>query len=112
MLAQQQQLNLTTHARYFITSIKINDRQLIAMIDSSATNNFMTKALVKRKKYSTQKKFDAYNLVVVDENPLLNENEKVNKETKPLSIAIQQHHEKLIFNIVKIITYDIVLEMP
>jgi len=38
-------------------------------------------------------------------------NKKVNKETKLLSIAIQQYYKKLIFNIVKIITYNIVLEM-
>jgi fructose-specific component phosphotransferase system IIB-like protein len=58
------------------------------MIDSGATSNFMAKALVKKKGYSTQKKPDAYNLMIVDGNPLPNENEKVNKETKPLSIAI------------------------
>jgi hypothetical protein len=88
MLAQQQQLNLTAHARCFITSIKINDCRFIAMIDSDATNNFMIRAFVKKKDYSTQKKSDAYNLVIVDENPLFDENEKVNKETKLLSIAI------------------------
>jgi hypothetical protein len=88
MLAQQQQLNLTAHARCFITLVKINDRRLIAMIDSDATDNFMTRALIERKEYFTQKKPDAYNLIIVDENPLLDENEKVNKETKLLSITI------------------------
>ncbi len=58
------------------------------MVDFGATSNFMTKALVEREEYLTQKKFDAYNLMIVDENPLLDENERVNKETKPLSIAI------------------------
>jgi len=58
------------------------------MIDSDATDNFMIRALVKKEDYSTQKKPDAYNLIIVDENPLLNRNEKVNKETKSLSIAI------------------------
>ncbi len=82
------------------------------MVDFGAIDNFMTKALVEREGYSTQKKPDAYNLMVVDENPLLNENERVDKETKPLSIAIQQHHEKLTFNIVGITTHDIVLGMP
>jgi hypothetical protein len=81
------------------------------MINSDAIDNFMTRALVKRKEYFTQKKSNAYNLVIVDENLLFNENEKMNKETKLLSITIQQHHEKLIFNIVKIITHDIILEM-
>ncbi len=58
------------------------------MIDSSATNNFMIKALVKKEGYFTQKKLDVYNLVIVDENLLLDKNKKVNKETKSLSIAI------------------------
>ncbi len=89
MLAQQQQLNLIAHAQCFITLIKINDRRLIAMIDFDATNNFMIKAFVKREKYSIQKKLDAYNLVIVDRNSLFDENEKVNKETKLLLIAIQ-----------------------
>jgi len=88
MLAQQQQLNLIAHARCFITSVKINDRRFIAMIDFDATDNFIIKAFVKKKDYFIQKKPDAYNLIIVDENPLLDENERVNRETKSLSIAI------------------------
>jgi len=88
ILVQQQQLNLTAYARYFITSVKINSYQLIAIIDSDTTSNFIVKILVKREKYSTQKKLDIYNLVIVDRNLLLDKNKKVNKETKLLSIAI------------------------
>jgi len=58
------------------------------MIDFNATNNFMIKALIKRKKYFIRKKSNAYNLVIVDKNSLFARNEKVNKETKLLSIAI------------------------
>jgi len=58
------------------------------MVDSDATDNFMIRALVKREEYFTRKKSDAYNLVIVDENSLLDRNERVNKETKLLSIAI------------------------
>jgi hypothetical protein len=111
MLAQQQQLNLITHARCFITSVKVNDRRFIAMIDFDATDNFMIRVFVKKKDYFTQKKPDAYNLVIVDENSLLDKNERVNRETKLLSIVIQQHHEKLIFDIMGMITHDIVLRM-
>jgi len=53
MLAQQQQLNLTAHARCFTTLIRVNDRRFIAMVDSDATDNFMIRALVKKKGYST-----------------------------------------------------------
>jgi hypothetical protein len=88
MLAQQQQLNSTAHARCFITLVKINDRRFTAMVDSDATDNFMTRALIEREEYSTRKKPNAYNLMIVDKNSLLDENEKVNKETKSLSIAI------------------------
>jgi predicted aspartyl protease len=88
MLAQQQQLNLTAHARCFITSIKVNDRRFIAMVDSGATGNFMVRAFVKKEGYPTQKKSDVYNLVIVDENPLFDGNERVDKETKSLPIAI------------------------
>jgi len=58
------------------------------MIDSDATGNFMIRALIKKKDYSTQKKSDAYNLVIVDKNSLPDKNERVNRETKSLSIAI------------------------
>jgi len=58
------------------------------MIDSDATDNFMIRALVKKKDYFTQKKSNVYNLVIVNKNSLLNKNERVNKETKLLSITI------------------------
>jgi hypothetical protein len=58
------------------------------MIDFDATDNFMIRALVKKKDYSTQKKPDVYNLIIVDGNSLFDKNERVNKETKSLSIAI------------------------
>ncbi len=58
------------------------------MIDFDATSNFMTKAFVKRKEYFTQKKFDVYNLIIVDKNLLFNKNKKVNRETRSLLIAI------------------------
>ena len=58
------------------------------MINFSAISNFMIKALVERKEYFIRKKSNAYNLVIVDENPLIARNEKVNKETKLLLIAI------------------------
>ncbi len=88
MLAQQQQLNLTAHARCFTTPIKVNGRRFIAMVNSGATDNFMVRALVKKEGYSTQKKPDAYNLMIVDGNSLPDRNERVDRETKPLSIAI------------------------
>ena len=58
------------------------------MIDFSAISNFITRALIKRKKYFIWKKSNVYNLVIVDKNLLFDKNKKVNKETKLLSITI------------------------
>jgi len=58
------------------------------MIDFDAIDNFITRALVKRKEYFIRKKFNAYNLMIVDKNSLSNENKRVNKKKKLLSIAI------------------------
>ncbi len=58
------------------------------MIDFDAINNFMTRAFIERKEYFTRKKLNAYNLVIVDKNSLFARNERVNKETKLLSITI------------------------
>jgi len=58
------------------------------MIDFSTINNFITRALVERKEYFSRKKSNAYNLIIIDGNSLLARNEKVNKKTKLLSIAI------------------------
>jgi len=43
---------------------------------------------MKRKEYFTQKKLNAYNLVIVNKNLLFARNERVNKETKLLLITI------------------------
>jgi len=48
----------------------------------------MTRALVKREEYFIRKKSNAYNLIIVDGNPLFARNERVSKETKSLLITI------------------------
>ena len=58
------------------------------MINFNAINNFIIKAFIKKEEYFTQKKLNAYNLIIVNENLLFARNEKVNKETKLLLIAI------------------------
>jgi hypothetical protein len=58
------------------------------MVDFDAIDNFMARALVEREEYSIRKKSNAYNLVIVDGNPLIARNEKVDRKTKSLSIAI------------------------
>jgi len=58
------------------------------MINFNIINNLIIRAFVKREEYFIQKKSNTYNLVIVDKNSLLAKNEKINKETKLLSITI------------------------
>ena len=111
MIVQREQLNSVNYARIFQTSINVNEQRLTAMIDSSATENFISQILVDRKEFSTRKKNDEYDLIIIDDNSLFNEDERVSEETTSLSIATQRHHEKLIFDIVRMIIHDIVLKM-
>ena len=110
MIAQKQ-INSINTTSTFQTSINVNEHRFTAMIDSSATKNFMSQNLIERKYLFTRKKDDSYDLIIIDENSLFSENERVNTKTKSLSIAIQRHHEKLIFDIVRMITHDVVLKM-
>ena len=110
MIAHKQ-LNSISTAFIFQTSINVNEHRFTAMIDSSATENFMSESLIERKRLSTRQKKNAYDLIIINENSLSSENERVNTETRSLSIATQRHHEKLIFDIVRMITHDIVLKM-
>ena len=83
------------------------------MVDSGAEGNFVSKAFVGRMGIPDQAKRDAYDIVAIDGNPLSQEDDgRVSRETKPLPVAIQRHHEDLQFDIVRIASYDIVLGIP
>ena len=111
MIARKKQLNSVSITRTFQTSINVNGHRLTAMIDSGATENFMSQKLISKTGFATQRKKDAYDLTVIDGSPLLNEDGRVDTETIPLPVAIQHHHEELIFDIVRMATHDIVLGM-
>ena len=61
--------------------------------------------------FSTRRKNDAYDLMIIVENSLSTKDERVNTKTISLSLVIRQHHEKFIFDIVRMITYDVVLKI-
>ena len=84
---------------------------MTVMINSDTTEIFMFKKLTDSKEFTIQKKNDSYDLIIVDENSLSDENERVIEETRSLLIAIQHHHEKITFDIIQMITHNIVLEM-
>ena len=77
------------------------------IVDLSASGIFISVKLVEKSELTTQKKADSYELSVINELQL----NKVNKETQFLSVAIQQHHETIIFDIVTMADHNVVLDM-
>ena len=77
------------------------------MIDFEFENNYVSTVLTRRKRFSTRSKdknaFEAF----VIEKEFVN---KMNQETISLSVVIQQHHEKLIFDLIKMIIHEVVLK--
>ena len=49
--------------------------------------------------------------MIINKNSLKKNDEMIIEEIIPLTIIFQQHHEKFILNIVRIINHDIVLRM-
>ena len=106
-----QQLNSTSYARIFCTFIRFEFHRLTTMINFDATRNFVSSSLVNRKNLFTQKKKDVYNLMIINENSLKNNDEMIIEEIIFLTMTFQQHHEEFTLNIVRMINHDIVLGM-
>ena len=79
------------------------------MIDSGSENNYMSTALARRKEFPTRlKSKDAFEAFAIEEESV----GKVNQETIPLPVAIQQHHEELVFDLIEMIIHEVVLRDP
>ena len=95
-----------------ITAVIINKHQIQIMIDIGALGNFILQTFMNKNRLSIQNKDnEVYDLVVIDGNPLSSEDRRVAEETRPLPVAIQQHHEELTFNILQMINHDVILGM-
>ena len=96
-----------------MTSIIIDEHQVQIMIEISTSGNFISQMFMKRNKLLTQNKGnEVYDLVIIDGNLLSSEDGRVVEEIRSLPVAIQQHHEKLTFNILQMINHDVILNMP
>ena len=79
------------------------------MIDSESENNYVSTVLTRRKKFFTRSKSkNAFEAFVIKKEFV----NKMNQKTISLSVAIQQHHEELIFDLIEMIIHEIVLEDP
>ena len=101
------------YTQVLMTSIIIDGRRIQVMIDTGTSENFILQMFMDRNRLSIQNKDnEVYDLVIIDGNLLSSEDGRVVEEIKPLSVAIQRHHEELTFNILQITNHDVVLDMP
>ena len=100
---------LTSSAPVFRTTCVIEGHETLAMIDSGASGTFISEKFVQQHGLATCKKKDGgYELSAVDGSPLPD----VDSETTPLSLKFQQHHEKIVLDVVPMARHDIVLGTP
>ena len=74
----------------------IDNKKIFIIINLKASKNFMSKLFANKLKFFMRKKFDYYDLIIVNENSLHNKNKKINEKIMSLLIIIQQYYEKFI----------------
>lgn len=92
--------------------MNVNKYWFTIIFHFDAIKNFIVLALTNREKFFTLKNNNIYNLIVIDTKLLLTIKIKIDREIWLLSIVTQEHYEKIIFDIILIVTSSIVLEMP
>lgn len=100
--------NAQASTTVFRTQIIVNGHRLQAMIDSGASGNFASESFIKRHGIATQRKKEGYELIAVDGSSL----PSVERETIPLPLAIQRHHEEIVLDVTDMASHDIVLGIP
>ncbi len=88
--------------------IEINKKWLRAMIDSSATENFMTTRYARYHELFMQRKTVSYLLTTMNKSTL-NE-DKIDEEVR-IQLLINELREEIIFDIIKLINYDVILRL-
>ena len=77
------------------------------MIDSEFENNYVSTILARRKKFFIQSKSKKTFEAFVIEKEFVN---KINQKMISLFVVIQQHDKELIFDLIKMIIYEVVLK--
>ena len=88
----------------------VNGQRTVAIIDSGATGNFISRDLVRSADLPTRKKKQQYDLQMADGLILLTG--RVDEETASLLVTIQRHHKEITFDVIRMATYHVILGMP
>ena len=110
MTPKTRHLCSTDYETHVKVPVQINGTNTIAMIDSGATGNFVSRTLVQSAGLPTRKKKEPYSLQMADGSEL--STGSVGEETTSLHLAIQRHREEISLDVVGMATYHIILGMP
>jgi hypothetical protein len=106
-----QQKSSVSYTRLIKQYVILNERRTYVMIDSKVTSNFIAQKFVNVKRLNSKFKRNSYDLMIINDNTLLSENERVTRETTSLTLMINEHTKKKFFDIVKMIIHNIVLRI-
>ena len=70
------------------------------MIDSKISENFISQKFVDKHRLKIRQKKNSYNLMILNENSLFNDDENVNKKTAFVTLMMNTHRKKIIFNVI------------
>ena len=105
-------LDVTACATHLRIKVQLLGVTIIAMIDSSATGNFMSIELARKNQIPGVKKDDSYQLMVADETLLSQDEGMVRTETPPLRCRIQGRDlGQTVFDLISILQ-DVLQGMP
>jgi len=90
--------------------VQINGTNIITIIDSGVTGNFVSRILVQLAGLPTRKKKELYSLQMADGLEL--SIGSVGEETTSLHLVIQRYRKEISLDVVRIATYYIILGMP
>ena len=110
VLTPKQHLCSAQYSTHVRIPVNVNGQRTVAMIDSGATGNFISKYLVRSRGLPTRKKKQQYDLQMADGSKL--STGRIDEETFSLPVAIQRHHEEITFDVVGMATHHVILGMP
>jgi hypothetical protein len=107
-IQQKNSVNYTWLIKQYVI---LNERKTYVMIDLKVTSNFIAQKFVNVKRLNIKFKRNSYDLMIINDNTLLNENERVTRKTTSLTLMINEHTEKIFFDIIEMIIHNIVLKI-
>jgi len=110
LIPKTRQLCSTEYATHVNIPVRVDGQRTMAMIDSGASGNFISEALVRSVGLPTRRKKLPYDLQMADGLKL--STGSIDEETASLPFAIQRHHEEMSFDVVGMATHHIILGMP